>query len=97
MSFLAVINESWVRSFLIESGLKVHEFREAFIFDRSRVITNSLSKYTSDLYRIPVLPATFSHRRNLTRQRSYHSRYQTKRCLIAGILLNSGVALCFRR
>ena len=27
----------------------IHEFQEAFIFDRSRVITNSLSKYTSPL------------------------------------------------
>ena len=30
-------------------------------------------------------------------QRPYHSRNQTKRCLIAGILLNPGVTLCFRR
>ena len=75
----------------------VHAFREAFIFDRSRVITNSLSKSIVLNVQNSGVARDFSQRRNLTRQRPYHSINQTKRCLIAGILLNPGVALCFRR
>ena len=84
--------------FLIKWGLEVHEFRETFIFDRSRLITNSLSnlQVTCNVQN-SGFACDFSQRRNLTRQRSYHSRYKTKRWLIGGILLNSGVALCFRR
>ena len=38
------------------------------------------------------------HFRNILLQYiTYHSRYQTKGCLNAGIILNSGIALCFRR
>ena len=86
--------KSWVHYFLIKWGLEVHEFRETFIFDRSRLITNSLSnlQVICNVHN-SGFACHFSHRRNLTRQRSYHSRYQTKGCLIGGILLNSGVAL----
>ena len=88
--------KSWVYSFLNWVGI-IREFREAFIFDRSRVIINSLSKYTSPLYW-----TEFRFCLRLFPPKKFNSpallspRYQTKGCLIAGILLNS-VTWCFRR
>ena len=65
--------KSWVHYFLIEWGLEVHEFRETFTLDRSRLITNSLSnlQVACNVQNCGVA-CDFSHRRNLTRQRSYH-------------------------
>ena len=75
MSFLLCGHERKARSiiFLIKWGFEVHEFRETFIFDRSRLITNSLSnlQVTCNVQNYGGA-CDFSHRRNLTRQRSHH-------------------------
>ena len=75
MSFLLCRHECKARSiiFLIKWGLEVHEFRETFIFDRSRLITKSLSnlQVACNVQNCGVA-RDFSPRRNLTRQRSYH-------------------------
>ena len=49
-------------------------FGETFIFDRSRLITNSLSnlQVAFNVQNCGVACDSVSHRRNLTGQRSYH-------------------------
>ena len=87
--------KSWVYPFLNWMGV-LHEFREAFFF----IAAESLLIHFRNI-QVPCngqssgFACDFSHRKNLTRQRSYHSRYQTKGSLIAGIILNS-VTFCFR-
>ena len=61
--------KSWVHYFLIKWGLEVHEFRETFIFDRSRLITNSPSNLqVACKVQNCAVACDFSHRR----KRSYH-------------------------
>ena len=89
--------KSWVYSFINWMGI-IHEFREhLFLIAAGSVLIHFWNLQVTCKVQSCGVACDLSHRRNLTRQRSNHfSRYQTKRCLILGTILNS-VTLWFCR
>ena len=97
MSFLLCRHEWKAESipFLIEWGLFTNFGKHLFFIAAGSLLIHFRNIQVPRNGQNSGFACDFSHRRNLTRQRSYHSRYQTKGCLIAGIL--NSVTWCFRR